>query len=548
MSNAEEIKSSSRQLRGTLHQTLSENSLPGFSDADKIILKFHGLSQYRERGQAQPAEGSNQSVSAQPLFAVRCKIPGGELSAAQFLSLDALASLGNGTLRLTTRQNLQFHGVTKANLADLLAGIAAAGLSTWGAAGDVARNVSVTAVPLQEPLDGEVRQMAREVSVALEAEKSAYREVWFGGEALPANKPATPDPLYQTAYLPRKLKLAVAVPPCNDVDAFAQDLSFVAHAPNGVLEGYTVLAGGGMSIDPSRPGSQPVLAQPLFFVQKTAAVAAARAALEVFREFGGRTNRRRARLKFLIADKGLDWFRAQVQTRLQAATFPPQIFQFTGSTDPLGWQPQGPDKFFFGLRIEGGRIKDDDRRKGIRSILEQFGCPLRLTASHNILFFNLARNQRAAFEAALKKHGLATAQTTTAARQRCLACVALPSCPSALAESERILPGVMAQIDQLLLELGLEKEPLVFRLSGCPNGCSRPYLADIAFVGRGPARYAVYAGGSSTKNRLATLALESPVPQAELTASIRPILQNFVAGRKPGEPFSAYWARSFLNA
>ena len=374
----------------------------------------------------------------------------------------------------------------------------------------------------------------------------AYAEIWLNGEKLYPPPEAENEPLYGQHYLPRKFKIGVIVPPRNDVDIYTHDIGYVAHAPNGQVEGYTILVGGGFGMTHGKLKTYPVLAKPLFYVAREHAVAAGVAIVTVQRDYGNREDRSRARMKYLIEERSLAWFRQEVEARLPAPTEPPKPLQLTTVADMLGWHEQGDGKLFCGVFVPQGRIQDtgDVRyRSAFREIARQLGCPIRLTPNCNILFCNLRPDQRQTMDQMLTQHGVPSDEGMTEARKTSHACVALPTCGLALAESERVFGQVMDEIDQILRELQLEKEPILIRMAGCPNGCSRPYNADISFVGRAPGKYAFFVGGSMTGDRL--VGLEKKVVELkEIPAVVKTYLEEFVARRQDGEIFSVYWGRT----
>ena len=537
MASVEEIKRNSRNLQGTLRETLNSDA-SHFQDADKQLLKFHGIYQEVNRD----LRGDEQ---ARYIFMVRCRLPGGNLTPQQYLALDDLAgACGNGTLRITSRQDLQLHGVRKAKLAEVITRIHRAGLTTWGGCGDVTRNIMAAAAPLKTSVHTAVQELAAALARELLPRTTPYAKLWQIAGQPQADE--SPDPLYSAAYLPRKFKIGIAVPPVNDVDIYTQDLGVVPHFPRGEIEGYTLLAGGGLGMDHGRVQTFPALARPFLYVPANQVVNAARAILTVFRDHGNREDRKQARLKYLIARKGWEWFRQEVEKNLGQAGEEPKTFAFTTVADLLGWRAQYDGRFFYTLRVETGRIQDGESgsfRGGIRALAQTFQCPIRLTPNHNIVFYDLPPQDRQRFNRILDEHHLRDAETPTTARQSSLACVGLPTCNLALTESERVYPKVMAQVDELLRELQLDKEPLLVRMTGCANGCARPYVADIAFVGRGPGKYALYIGGSHSGDRLARLAAPE-VPLEQAAAALRPYLQAFAAQRQPNETFSGWWGRA----
>ncbi len=544
----EQIKEESRQLRGTLAAALRDAASAHLSDTDAQILKFHGSYQQDDRDRR--AERRKAGLDKDWIFMIRTKTPGGRLSAAQYLTLDRLAeTVGNGTLRITTRQGIQLHGIRKLDLRRAVAEIISSGILTWGACGDVVRNTLATPVPAAGSIHRELQELASELGQIFFSRSQAYSEVWIDGEPLPLGdgSPGEEEPIYGATYLPRKFKIAIALPPRNDVDVFSNDLGLVAHASGQEVEGYTLLVGGGHGMTHGLRQTQPHLAEALFYVPKERVREVAVAVVTAQRDHGNREDRKRSRLKYLLLDRGIDWLRGEVASRLSFAPEPPRPFSFTTVADPLGWHEQGDGKLFLGLFVQNGRILDREEGPRLRQALRQaaidFGLPIRLTANGNLFLADVAREQKAQLEELFAKHGVSTAPPRTVARGISHACVALPTCGLALAESERVFPSVMEQIDRTLEELGLRDEPILIRMSGCPNGCSRPYNADLSFVGRSPGKYAFYAGGSVAGDRLAGLERRS-VAFEEIPDLIRGYLEAFARDRLPEESFSQYWART----
>ncbi len=543
MSHAEDLKHNSRQMRGTLAEGL-QSPASHFSDDDKVLLKFHGSYQADDRDKRPALLKAKQELAFN--FTVRCKIPGGGLTAQQYLALDQMGQeWANGTLRITSRQDIQFHGVLKGNLKALVARINQIRLTTWGACGDVTRNVVAPPTPYKDAVHAEVNRLADEITEAFYPDKQPYLDLWLDGKKVSEAVAAVPDPLYGTRYLPRKFKPGIAVPPRNEVDIYTQDVGLVPYFPNGVVEGYTVLVGGGMGMDFGKLHTHPVLAQPLFYVAKADVLAVVRVIMDIFRDHGNREDRKQARLKYLIESKGMEWFRKEVESRLGRPVQEAKKFEFTTTADLMGWQAQGDGRFFYGLRVEAGRIKDGavKYRSGIKAIMEQLQCSIRLSPNHSLFFCDVPEAQKSKLDQLLEQYGLKDSKPITAARAQSLACVGLPTCGLALSESERVYPQIMDGIDAVLNELGLANEPFLVRITGCPNGCVRPYVADIAFVGRGPGKYSVFAGGSHLGTRLVEL-IHKSVAIEELPKVVRPFLEQFVAQRQKGETFSAWWGRT----
>jgi sulfite reductase (ferredoxin) len=544
--SVEEIKSESHALRGTIQETL-RGEVTHFTEDEYQLLKFHGTYQQDDRDQR--IARKKQNLDKAWMFMVRSKLPGGTLTAEQYLAHDRIAeTLGNGTLRITTRQGFQLHGILKGDLQDCIRRINESGLTTWGACGDVVRNTTAAPAPYKDQPHLDAQRLAKELSDTFLAKTTAYAEIWLNGEHLnKANDDA--EPIYGSVYLPRKFKIGIAIPPRNDIDIYTNDLGFISNVENGAVTGYTVVAGGGFGMSHGKTDTFPALAKPLFYIAREHAVKAAVAVVSAQRDFGNRTDRKRARLKYLIDERGIDWFRQEVVKRLDAPFEPAKAVHWNTVSDVFGWQEQGDGKLFCSLWIEEGRIKDTEERKwrsAFRAIAEQFGFPVRLTANCNIIFHDIDPASKEKFTEILTAHGIPRPEDLTETRRLAQACVALPTCGLALAESERVFHLVLDKVDGILKEFGLTEEPILIRMTGCPNGCARPYNADIAFVGRAPGKYALFVGGSVTGERLAGLE-EKTVTLEEIPRRVRGLFEGFVQNRRPRENFSDYWGRTHVN-
>src|SRR6266581_6292621 len=493
----EGLKEASPLLTGTIPQTLADAAAERFSDDDYEFLKFHGVYQQDDR--------DRRKAGKHYILMVRTKFPGGVLAAPQYLACDDLAGrFGNNTMRITTRQDFQFHGIIKSNLRQTMRSLNEALVSTIAACGDVERNVMAPPTPATSPLVVQVLEEARKLSAALCPATPAYHAIWLNGQELDLKGEANAnftDPLYGKRYLPRKFKTAFAFPPLNDIDIFTNDLGFVAIAEDGRLAGYNLLAGGGLGMSHGNTATFPRLADVIGFFTPEHLEAVAKAVLMVHRDFGNRTNRKHARLKYVLADRGVDWFRAEVEQRAGLKFEAAKPFEFTRQGDLLGWHKQTNGNFFLGLFVENGRIRDVEGyqlKTGLRRVIERFQPEVRLTASQNILLVNIRPEQRADIKQLLSEHGVSVHNTFSRTRLASMACPALPTCGLALAESERTLPELLTRVEGLLTELGLQEEELIVRMTGCPNGCARPYMAEVAFVGKSPNKYQMYLGGNES--------------------------------------------------
>src|SRR6266480_1364724 len=450
----EGLKSSHPALGGTIAQTLADPSVDHFTEDDYEFLKFHGVYQQDDR--------DKRKAGRQWIFMVRTKFPGGVLGAKQYAACDDLASrYGNNTLRITTRQDFQFHGIIKSGLRQTIKGLNDALVTTIAACGDVERNVMAPPTPATSLLVDHVLEQARELSDALNPATRAYHKIWIEGQELNLNDDTNKDfvdPLYGRVYLPRKFKTAFAIPPLNDIDIFTNDLGFIVIAEGEKLLGYNLLAGGGMGMSHGNDKTFPRVADVLGFLLPENLEVMAKAVLTIHRDFGDRTNRKHARLKYVLEERGVDWCREEVEKRAGIKLEPARPFHFTKQGDLLGWHKQTDGNYFLGIFVENGRIKNADGyqlKNGLRKVVEQFQPEIRLTASQNLLFVGVRPDQRQAFERVLSAHGVSVENPFSATRLASMACPALPTCGLSLAESERVLPEILTRIETLQAEVGL---------------------------------------------------------------------------------------------
>jgi sulfite reductase (NADPH) hemoprotein beta-component len=541
-SRNEGLKENNPLLSGTLFSALADPASDHFSDDDYEFLKFHGVYQQDDR--------DKRKTGKHYMLMVRTRFPGGVLTGPQYVVCDELADVyGNGSLRITTRQDFQFHGILKANLRESIRKLNQALMTTIAACGDVARNVMAPPTPATSPLVDEVLEQARRLSLDLSPQTPAYHALWLEGQELKltdADKAAYSDPLYGRHYLPRKFKTAFAIPPLNDIDIFTNDLGFVVIDSGGRLTGYNLLVGGGLGMSHGNAQTFPRLADVAGFITPDQLVTAARTVLGIHRDFGDRTNRKHARLKYVLAERGLNWFKREFAQRAAFELGVARPFEFTRQGDLLGWHRQTNGQWFLGLFIENGRVKDAGHyrlKTGLRKVIERYLPEVRLTASQNLVLVNVAEGDREGVDQLLSEHGISPENPFSATRRASMACPALPTCGLALAESERAMPDLLTGLEGLLAEEGLAGEELIVRMTGCPNGCSRPYLAEIALVGKAPNKYQVYLGGNEASTRLNRLYKES-VKGEEILNELRPLLARFRQERQPGERFGDFCART----
>ncbi|WHZ20225.1 MAG: Sulfite reductase [NADPH] hemoprotein beta-component [Rhodanobacteraceae bacterium] len=550
-SDLERIKRASRHLRGTLCESLSD-PLTGALRADDVqLLKFHGGYQQDDRDLRE----ARRLAKLEPdySFFLRLRLPGGVLMPAQWLAMDGVASrFGTRGLRLTTRQTIQVHGIRKADLRAAAQAIHASGLDTIAACGDDNRNVAVTVNPLLSRLHAEVHAQAQALSLHLRPRSRAWHEIWLDE---PPHDGDEAEPLLGDAYLPRKFKIGFAVPPDNDIDVFSQDVGLVAIIENHALAGYDVLVGGGMGASHGDAKTYPRLASPLGFITLGQVTALAEAALTTQRDHGDRSERRHARFKYTVDDKGLDWIKAEIERRAGFALQPARGFAFTQRGDRFGWQEGEDGRWHLGLRIPFGRVHDRDgvtRQTGLRAIAALLAehaphAQIRLTPNQNALIAGVPEALRGRIDAIALAHDLALHRTATPLARNAIACVALPTCGLAMAEAERWMPAFLPQMQALLDRHGLHDQPLDLRVSGCPNGCSRPYLAEVALVGKAPGRYNLMLGGDHRGQRLNALHREN-ITEAEILATLDALFARFAAGRETGERFGDFLVRTGVVA
>jgi sulfite reductase (ferredoxin) len=548
VSSNESIKANSNYLRGLIKEELVDDT-PAFTEDSEQLLKFHGVYQQDDRDRRKEARARGLDKHHQLM--IRTRIPGGIVPAEAYLAHDDIAEKwANGTLRVTTRQDFQFHGVLKGDLKKSIRAINDGLLTTLGGCGDVERNIMCCPEPSADPFHAQVHRSIAALVTELTPRTRAYHEIWLDGEVVETSEPED-EPLYRGRYLPRKFKTTVALEGDNCVDIYAHDLAIVAmRGKGGALRGFNILVGGGLGRTHNKPETFVAVAQPLAFVPPDEIVEVARKVVAVQRDYGDRTNRRHARLKYTIADRGLDWFRAAVERRLGHALQPAEPMTWQPVDDHLGWHEQGDGRYYLGIFIENGRIADVGEvryRTGLRRIVEELRPEVRLTAQQNVILAGIAPADRARVDDLLAEHGIAAVDSLPRALRYSMACPAIPTCSLAVAEAERALPSLVRQLAAMLGELGLADERVSFRMSGCPNGCSRPYLGDVGFVGTTLGKYDVMLGGDFNGTRLNRV-FQPNVPFAEITPLLRPLFEAFRAERQSGEGFGDWVDRLGFDA
>jgi sulfite reductase (NADPH) hemoprotein beta-component len=546
-SPVEVIKKASRGLRGTLVESLADPLTGAIRESDTQLIKFHGS--YMQDDRDLRAEREHQKLEPAYSFMIRTRLPAGICSPAQWLGLSKLArTYGTGSLRLTTRQAFQLHGVIKKDLKQTMQGMNAVLIDSIAACGDVNRNVMAAANPVESQVHQEVYDWSVKLSEHLKPRTRAYHEIWLNGEKLVG--PAEEEPILGQLYLPRKFKTAVVVPPHNDVDVFSQDLGFIAILDEGKLLGFNLTCGGGLGATHGEPQTYPRLADVIGFLTPDQVLKVAETVVMIQRDFGDRSDRKHARFKYTIADRGVDWFKAELFKRLGYTLEPPRPYHFTTQGDRFGWLRGHDGRWHLTLRIESGRVVDRPGAPfltGLEKIAGIHQGDFRLTANQNLIIANVPASECMNIDKLVADYGLGKALFTTPVRRDALACVALPTCALAMAEAERYLPGFVDRVDALLAKHGLRNIPLTVRITGCPNGCARPYLAEIALIGRAPGRYTLRLGADAVGSRLNVLYRDNIDENAIVTA-LDELIARYAAERHTDERFGDFlWRANVLK-
>lgn len=556
-SQIEVLKVNSRQLRGTIGQNLNAAEVGHFEHDDVNLLKNHGTYQQDDRDERGQKNEDGTAKGRSYQFMVRTRIPGGKVTAAQFLAeLDLCDRYGNGTLRITSRQGFQLHGVLKTNLKATIKAINDTHLTTLAACGDVERNVMCCPAPIKNsPVRIEMQAMADRIAEHLKPRTTAYYEIWLkdenGEEQNVAEYKPVEEPIYGATYLPRKFKTAISLPEDNCVDIYCNDLGFLAIVENDRIVGYNVVVGGGMGVTPSAKKTFPALAKPLTYVTPEQVVPVSEAIVKVQRDFGNRSDRKVARLKYLLANIGIPAFKAKVEEYFGQALPDPLPVEVTGVDDHLGWHEQGDGKLFLGINVENGRIKDEGAlrlKTGLRAIIEKYRMDTRLTPLQSVILCDIAPADKADINRLLREHGIKQVDELSLLRRYSIACPAWPTCGLSITESERALPGILDEMEVDLAKYGLSSELISVHMTGCPNGCARPYTPDIGLVGRGAGeQYTLFLGGNTIGTRLGFM-YKDYLPKEEIISALSPLFAFYKSKRRSGETFGDFCHRQGKEA
>ena len=543
LSEVEIIKENSNYLRGTLKESLANEITGAIAPSDTNLIKFHGSYQQFDRD----LESERKRQKLEPLysFMIRVRLPGGIATPSQWLSIDSLSDeFGNGTIKLTTRQAFQLHGIFKKTLKKTIRRINDSLMDTIAACGDVNRNVMCNPNPVQSLFHSETFDLAKKISDHLTPKTSAYHEIWLDKELVAGGETET-EPIYGKTYLPRKFKIAIVIPPNNDCDVFANDLGLIAIEKNGKLEGFNIAIGGGMGMTFGIPETYPRLASVIGFCRVDQAIDVSEKIVLVQRDFGNRFDRKNSRLKYTLDKLGIEAFVKELHTRLGYQLQPERPYKFSSNSDAYGWAKGIEGKWHLTLFIEGGRVDDTEQlqlKTALKKIAEIHDGDFRLTGNQNLIIANSSLPTKKNIEKILKEHKVLPDKNFTGLRLNSLACVALNTCSLAFAEAERYLPSLIDKLDELVLTNGIENEPIVVRMTGCPNGCARPYLGEIGFVGKAPGKYNLYLGAGFSGNRLNKLFKEN-IDEKEILAILKPILEDYAKTREKTERFGDFVIR-----
>ncbi|MEN8661633.1 MAG: NADPH-dependent assimilatory sulfite reductase hemoprotein subunit [Lentimonas sp.] len=551
----EGIKTRSNYLRGTILEGLADVSTGSIAADDQQLTKFHGLYQQDDRDVR--SQRRKHKLDKAYSFLARICLPGGICTPGQWVVMDDLANYcAFNTLKLTTRQAFQLHGILKGNLKDVISSCNDVAMTTLAACGDVNRNVMCNPVPFATEVHEEVQKITEQIDAHLKPQTPAFSEMWLDGkpikltveQATERSKDCKGDdvePLYGKTYLPRKFKIAVAIPPYNDVDIFANCLGFIAIVEDGKLLGFNVTVGGGMGMTHGNEKTFPRLADVLAFCTPDQAVAVAEKIVTIQRDNGNRAERANARFKYTVERLGKDWIREELESRLGYKLEDARDYTFTSTGDRFGWMEGANGKWHLGLFIEGGRVVDLENasmKTGMLEIAKVHKGDFRLTGNQNLVIGNVVEADKAQIDALVQQHGLDAYKTASGMRRSQIACVSLPTCGLALAESERYLPTLVTDLDVILEEAGLQNDEIVIRSTGCPNGCGRPYLGEIGLVGKVPGKYNLYLGAGFDGERLNKL-YKTSVTHQEIIDALRPILLAYAKERNEGERFGDFTVR-----
>lgn len=542
LSKAENIKKESNYLAGKIAEQL-QNSSSLFEENEVQLLKFHGTYQQYNRDTA--TELKQKGLEKEFYFMIRTKIPAGLLTSKQYIELDDLTNeFSDPSLRITTRQTIQFHGVLKGNLKKIINTVSTMLLSTYGACGDVVRNVTTVAAPINDQIHKQLRNDALKISSHFLPSSTSYGQIWINGDKYEYSDKEKKEPIYGKLYLPRKFKIGITIPEDNSVDVLTNDIAIFLIFKNNELLGYNIAIGGGLGMTHNKPETFPYLAKPLLFCNPSDLIQVLEQIVKIQKDYGDRKNRKHARLKYLVAEEGTKWFKRLIEYKLNKNFDNPLKLNNLKVVDHLGWHPQGDGKWYIGIFISSGRIVDNQNKKiktGLRNIIKKFNPSITLSTDQNIILGNINEKDRNIIDQLLKQYSIVKKKISKVDRWF-LACPALPTCGLALSEAERVRDEIIRKVDKILLKHNLQDEKFSIRITGCPNGCARPYAGDIGIVGRAPNLYALYSGGDFEGTRLNKKILDK-VSYQDLTQALEQIFLLFKNQRKNNEALGDFCNR-----
>ena len=542
LSKTEQIKTDSDYLAGKIASEL-QNSNPYFEENEVQLLKFHGTYQQYNRDTA--TELKQKGLEKEFYFMIRTKIPAGLLTSKQYIEMDDLTNeFSDPSLRITTRQTIQFHGVLKGNLKKIINTVSTMLLSTYGACGDVVRNVTTIAAPINDQIHNQLRQDALKISSHFLPSSTSYGQIWINGDKYEYSDKEKKEPIYGKLYLPRKFKIGITIPEDNSVDVLTNDIAIFLIFKKNQLLGYNIAIGGGLGMTHNKPETFPYLAKPLLFCNPLDLIQVLEQIVKIQRDYGDRTNRKHARLKYLVAEEGTKWFKRLIEYKLNKNFDNPLKLNNLKVIDHLGWHEQGDGKWYTGIFISSGRIIDNKNKKiktGLRNIIKKFNPSVTLSTDQNIILGNINKKDKNNIDQLLEQYSIVKKKISKVDRWF-LACPALPTCGLALSEAERVRDEIVRKVEEILLKHNLQDEKFSIRITGCPNGCARPYAGDIGIVGRAPNLYALYSGGDFEGTRLNKKILDK-VSYQDLTQALEQIFLLFKDQRKDNEPLGDFCNR-----
>jgi sulfite reductase (NADPH) hemoprotein beta-component len=548
LSQIEKIKQESNGLRGTISQGLQDEITGAISEQDQALIKFHGMYQQDDRDRRE--ERAEKKLERLYSFMIRLRLPGGFLRPEQWVAIhDIAGSNSTGVIKITTRQTLQLHGLVKSKLKPTIRAFSEARLDSIATCGDINRNVICSAHPMQSPIHGQVHAYAARISKLLMPKTRAYYEIWLDEEKI-SDLREEDDSLYQDRYLPRKFKIAIAIPPNNDIDVFANDIGLIAIIQDREIKGFNIAIGGGLSTTHGNPATYARLASVIGFISgEENLLKAVYAIATIQRDYGNRSDRKLARLKYTIDRHGIGWFREEVERRIGLALEAARPFSFTSRNDYYGWQQNEEGLWYYTPFIENGRVTDMDGlplKTALLEVAKTGKANFRFTGNQNLILSDITGQDKETIENILHKyHILRHTETVSAIRKNSMACVALNTCPLALAEGQRYLPDLISKIEPLVRKHGLENEQIIVRMTGCPNGCGRPNVAEIGFVGTAYGHYNLHIGGDHEGTRLNRIYREN-LDEPAILGELDNLLGLYKREREPGETFGDFSFRKFF--